>query len=188
MSVDKERVKKLVKELLEAVGENPTRPDLLRTPERIADLYSELLSGMGRNAEEELTVTLEEKHEEMVLLKDIRFYSLCEHHLLPFFGKVHIAYLPKNGKITGLSKLVKVVEIFSRRLQVQERMTTQIAEAILHRLKPLGVMVVVEAEHLCMSMRGVNNPGSKVITSAVRGIFRENAKTRNEVLSLLLRG
>ncbi len=188
MLVDKERVKKLVKELLEAIGEDPTRPDLVRTPERIADLYSELLSGMEKDPEEELIVALEEKHDEIVLLKDISFYSLCEHHLLPFFGKVHIAYLPKHGKITGLSKLVKVVEILSRRLQVQERMTTQIAEAILRRLEPLGVMVVVEAEHLCMSMRGVNKPGAKVITSAVRGIFRENAKTRNEVLSLLLRG
>ncbi len=188
MAVDREKVEIAVKELLRAVGEDPARPDLVRTPERVADLFAEVLSGMGKDPEEELTVVLEEKHDEIVLVKDITFYSLCEHHLLPFWGKVHIAYLPKSGRITGLSKLVKVVEILSHRLQIQERMTTQIAEAILKRLDPLGVMVVVEAEHMCMSMRGVNKPGTKIITSAVRGIFRENAKARNEVLSLLLRG
>ncbi len=186
--MDREKVKSAILDLLLALGEDPTRPDLVKTPERVAEMYEEVLSGLGRDPGEELTVVLEEKHDEIILIRDISFYSLCEHHLLPFWGKVHIAYLPRQGRITGISKLVKVVDIISKRLQVQERMTTMIAETILKRLEPLGVMVVVEAEHMCMSMRGVRRPGSKVVTSAVRGIFRENAKTRAEVLGLLLRG
>ncbi len=185
--MDKERVAYLVRELLKALGEDPERPDLVRTPERVADLYEELLSGMNQDPGEGLTTALEERHDEIILIREIDFHSLCEHHILPFFGKVHLAYLPRHGKIAGISKLVKVVEILSHRLQIQERLTTQIADVISQRLDPLGVMVIVEAEHLCMSMRGVHKPGATVVTSAVRGIFRENAKTRNEVLSLLLR-
>ncbi len=186
--MDIEKIKTAVRLLLEAIGEDPNRPDLLRTPERVAQMYEEILYGLNSDPKKELIVTLDEKHDEIVLIKDIVFHSLCEHHLLPFFGKVAVAYLPKDGKITGLSKLIKVVDLYARRLQVQERLTTQIAEAIMERLSPLGVMVVVEAEHLCMSMRGVNKPGTTVITSAVRGIFRTNEKTRNETLNLMLRG
>ncbi len=171
--------------LLEAVGEDPKRKDLLETPARVAEMYEEILSGLGSDPEKELEVVLEQKHEEIVLLKDIPLYSVCEHHLLPFIGRAHVAYIPKGGRVTGLSKIVRVVEILSKRLQVQERLTTQIASVIMKKLKPLGVMVVLEAEHLCMSMRGVKKPGITTVTSAVRGIFQENEKTRSETLALM---
>ncbi len=171
--------------ILEAVGEDPKRKDLLETPARVAEMYEEILSGLGSDPEKELEVVLEQKHEEIVLLKDIPLYSVCEHHLLPFIGRAHVAYIPKGGRVTGLSKIVRVVEILSKRLQVQERLTTQIASVIMKKLKPLGVMVVLEAEHLCMSMRGVKKPGITTVTSAVRGIFQENEKTRSETLALM---
>ena len=148
-------------------------------------MYEEIFAGVKLDPEAELEVILDQKHHEIILLKGIALYSICEHHLLPFIGKAHIAYIPKKGRVTGLSKLARVVDILSRRPQVQERLTTQIAEIVMQKLKPLGVMVVIEAEHLCMSMRGVRKPGTLTVTSAVRGIFKENEKTRSETLSLL---
>ncbi len=183
--MDKIKIKKAVFEILEAVGENPKRKDLLETPDRVADMYAEILAGGLEDPEKELEVILDHKHEEIVLLKDIPLYSMCEHHLLPFIGRAHVAYIPKGGRVTGLSKIARVVEILSKRLQVQERLTTEIADIIMAKLKPLGVMVVLEAEHLCMSMRGVKKPGISTVTSAVRGIFKENEKTRSETLSLM---
>ncbi len=185
--IDKEKIQKGVRLILEGIGENPDRAELLKTPQRVADMFEEIFSGIGVDAASVLDVALEERHDEIVLIRDISFHSMCEHHLLPFMGRIHIAYLPGGGRIAGLSKIIKVAELFSKRPQLQERLTTQIAESIETRLRPIGVMVVIEAEHLCMSMRGVKKPGSLVITSAVRGIFRENEKTRNEVLSLLIR-
>lgn len=183
--MDKVKIKKAVKMMLEAIGENPDRTDLKKTPERVADMYEEIFSGISTDPSKELEVLLSEKHDEIVLLKGIPLYSVCEHHLLPFVGKAHIAYVPKNNKVTGLSKLARVVETLSKRLQVQERLTTEIAETLMKKLKPRGVMVIIEAEHLCMSMRGVKKAGVLTITSAVRGIFRENSKTRAEVMALI---
>lgn len=184
-AMDKKRIEKAVRMILEAVGENPQREDLLGTPRRVAEMYEEILSGMVQNPERELEVFLAHAHEEVVLVKDIPLYALCEHHLLPFIGKAHVAYIPKAGRVTGLSKLVRVVDILSKRLQVQERLTTQIADVIMKKLKPMGVMVVINAEHLCTSMRGVKKPGTVTVTSAVRGIFKENQKTRAETLALI---
>ena len=183
--MDKEKLKKAVLMVLEAVGEDPKRKDLLETPERVADMYEEIFSGLRLDPEKELEVILDQKHEEIVLLKDIPLYSVCEHHLLPFIGRAHVAYIPKGGRVTGLSKIARVVEILSKRPQVQERLTTQVATVIMNKLKPLGVMVVIEAEHLCMSMRGIKKPGISTVTSAVRGIFKENEKTRSETLALM---
>ena len=175
--MNKKKIKKAATMILEAIGENPRRKDLLYTPERVADMYEEILAGMLLDPEKELEVILDQKHEEIVLLRDIPLYSVCEHHLLPFIGSAHVAYIPKGGRVTGLSKIARVVEILSKRLQVQERLTTQIANVIMTKLRPLGVMVVIEAEHLCMSMRGVKKPGITTVTSAVRGVFKENEKT-----------
>lgn len=183
--MDKKRIEKAVKDILEAIGEDPRRKDLLDTPKRVAEMYEEIFSGINKDPEEELEVVLDQKHSEIVLLKGIPLYSVCEHHLLPFIGKAHIAYIPKNGRVTGLSKIVRVADILSRRPQVQERLTTQIADIIMSKLKPLGVMVVIEAEHLCMSMRGIRKAGTMTVTSAVRGIFKENQKTRSETLALI---
>ena len=183
--MDKGKLIKAVGLILEAIGEDPKRKDLLGTPERVAEMYQEILSGLPLDPEKELEVVLDQKHEEIVLLKDIPLYSICEHHLLPFIGRAHIAYIPKGGRVTGLSKIARVVEILSKRLQVQERLTTQVATVIMTKLKPLGVMVVIEAEHLCMSMRGIKKPGIRTVTSAVRGIFKENEKTRAETLALM---
>jgi len=183
--MDKKRIEKAMKEILAAVGENPKREGLLDTPRRVADMYEEIFQGIRQNPEKEMEVVLGERHSEIVLLKDIPLYSVCEHHLLPFIGRAHVAYIPKQGRVTGLSKLARVVEILSKRLQVQERLTTQVADIIMKKLKPLGVMVVIEAEHLCMSMRGVKKPGTITVTSAVRGVFKENAKTRHEAMALL---
>jgi len=184
-TVDKKKIEKAVYQILEAIGEDPKRKDLAETPRRVAQMYEELFFGIKKDPQKELEVVLDQKHQEIVLLKDIPLYSVCEHHLIPFIGKAHIAYIPKNGRVTGLSKLVRVVDVLSRRLQVQERLTTQIADIIMEKLKPLGVMVVIEAEHLCMSMRGVKKPGTVTVTSAVRGIFKENEKTRSETLMLM---
>ncbi|MFY9402568.1 MAG: GTP cyclohydrolase I FolE [Candidatus Omnitrophota bacterium] len=183
--MDKNIIENAVREILKAIGENPKRKDLLDTPKRVAKMYEEIFSGLKKDPEKELEVILEQKHSEIVLLKGIPLYSVCEHHLLPFIGRANIAYIPKNGRVTGLSKLARVVDILSRRPQVQERLTTQIADIIMSKLKPLGVMVVIEAEHLCMSMRGVEKPGVTTVTSAVRGVFKENEKTRSEALSLM---
>lgn len=183
--MDQNKIKKAVRMILEAVGENADREDLKKTPERVAEMYAEIFSGISKDPARELEVLLAEKHDEIVLLKDIPLYSVCEHHLLPFIGKTHIAYIPKNNKVTGLSKVVRVVEVLSKRLQVQERLTTEIAEILMKKLKPMGVMVIIEAEHLCMSMRGIKKSGVLTVTSAVRGVFKENPKTRAETLSLI---
>jgi GTP cyclohydrolase I len=183
--VDKKRIEKAIREILEAIGERPARKDLIDTPRRVAEMYEEIFSGISQSPEKELEVILDQKHNEIILLKGIPLYSVCEHHLLPFIGKAHVAYIPKQGRVTGLSKLARVVDTLARRPQVQERLTTQIAEIIMSKLKPQGCMVVIEAEHLCMSMRGVRKPGTLTVTSAVRGIFQNNQKTRAETLSLM---
>lgn len=183
--VDKKRIEKAVGMILEAIGDDPQREDLIATPSRVAQMYEEIFQGIDKDPRLELEVLLSEDHEEIVLLKDVPLYSICEHHLLPFVGKVHVGYIPKGGRVTGLSKLVRVVEILSRRLQVQERLTTQISDVIMEKLRPRGVMVIIEAEHLCLSMRGVKKPGILTITSAVRGIFKENEKTRAETMALI---
>ncbi|MFH1594265.1 MAG: GTP cyclohydrolase I FolE [Candidatus Omnitrophota bacterium] len=183
--MDRQKIIKAMKMILEAVGDNPRRADLLDTPRRVADMYEEVLSGIKKDPGKELEVLLSADHDEIVLLKDIPIFSICEHHLLPFIGKAHVAYVPKDNRVTGLSKLARVVDVFAKRLQVQERLTTQIADTIMKKLKPKGVMVVIEAEHLCMSMRGVKKPGVTTVTSAVRGIFRSNSKTRSETLDLI---
>ncbi|MBU4312583.1 MAG: GTP cyclohydrolase I FolE [Candidatus Omnitrophica bacterium] len=183
--MDKAKINKAVRMILEAIGENPERPDLKKTPERVADMYEEIFSGIAADPSRELEVLLSEKHDEIVLLKGIPLYSMCEHHLLPFIGRAHIAYVPKNNRVTGLSKLVRVVETLSKRLQVQERLTTEIAEVLMKKLKPRGVMVIIEAEHLCLSMRGVKKAGVMTVTSAVRGVFKENSKTRAETMALI---
>ncbi|MGD9014611.1 MAG: GTP cyclohydrolase I FolE [Candidatus Omnitrophota bacterium] len=183
--MDKKRIEKAIRDILLAIGENPQRRDLKNTPKRVAQMYEEIFSGIKQDPKKELEVILDQKHDEIILLKGIPIYSFCEHHLIPFLGRVHIAYIPKGGRVTGLSKLARVVDILSKRPQVQERLTTQIAEIIMKKLKPRGVMVVIEAEHLCMSMRGVKKPGILTVTSAVRGIFKENQKTRTEALALI---
>jgi GTP cyclohydrolase IA len=185
MRMDKKRIEKAVREILLAVGEDVKRSDIKDTPKRVADMYEEILSGRDIDPSKELEIVFEKDHDEIILLKDIPLYSVCEHHLLPFIGRAHVAYIPGNNRVTGLSKLARVVDAFSKRLQVQERLTTDIAETIMKKLKPKGVLVVIEAEHLCMSMRGVKKPGVLTITSAVRGVFRRNEKTRAEALSLI---
>ena len=182
--VDKQRVAAAVREILVAIGEDPEREGLRQTPRRVAETYAELFAGLSIDPYEFLRVGFDESHEEMVILKDISFYSLCEHHLLPFFGCVHVAYIP-NGRVAGLSKLARVVDAFARRPQLQERLTSQVADCILEALKPDGVAVVVEAEHLCLSFRGVKKPGTRVVTSAVRGQFERGALSRSEFLSLV---
>ena len=183
--MDKKRIERAVKDILIAIGEDPKRKDIKDTPRRVAEMYEEILAGSVLDPEKELEVIFEKEHDEIVLLKNIPFYSVCEHHMVPFIGKAHVAYIPSNNRVTGLSKLVRVVDIFARRLQVQERITTDIADIIMKKLKPKGVLVVIEAEHLCMSMRGVKKPGIMTITSAVRGTFRKNEKTRAEAMSLI---
>jgi len=183
--MDRNKIMKAVTMILEAIGENPKRRDLLETPRRVAEMYEEIFSGVKSDPSKELEVVLDQKHEEIILLKGIPFYSVCEHHLLPFLGKAHIAYIPKEGRVTGLSKLGRAIDILAKRPQIQERLTTQIAEVIMKELKPRGCMVVIEAEHLCMSMRGLKKPGISTVTSAVRGVFRTNEKTRAETLALI---
>ncbi|MFA5156554.1 MAG: GTP cyclohydrolase I FolE [Candidatus Omnitrophota bacterium] len=183
--MDKKKIEKAVRDILEAIGENPKRKDLQDTPRRVAEMYEEIFSGIKQDPKKELEVVLDQKHGEIILLKGIPLYSCCEHHLLPFLGRANIAYIPKNGRVTGLSKLARVVDILSKRPQVQERLTTQIADIIMSKLKPQGCMVVIEAEHMCMSMRGVKKPGTMTVTSAVRGIFQANEKTRSEALALM---
>ncbi|NQT28764.1 MAG: GTP cyclohydrolase I FolE [Candidatus Omnitrophica bacterium] len=182
--MDKKKIEKGIRLVLEAVGANLKLKDIAATPKRVAEMYEEILAGQFKNASDDLEVILEQKHDEIILLKNIPLYSLCEHHMLPFIGKAHVAYLP-DKRITGLSKIARVVDTLSKRLQVQERLTTEVADVIMKKLKPKGVMVVIEADHLCMSMRGVKKPGTLTTTSVVRGVFRSNAKSRQEVLSLI---
>ena len=183
---DKSLVEESVRSILKGIGEDIDREGLRDTPRRVADMYMELFDGLHKNAVDELDVMFEAGHDEMVMVKDIPLASLCEHHLIPFVGKAHVAYIPnKKGQITGLSKLARVVDVVSKRPQVQERLTTQVADALEEGLQPRGVLVVVEAEHLCMSMRGVRKPGSKTMTSAVRGLFRSNDATRAEAMNLI---
>jgi len=184
--IDETGIKAAVLSIIKAIGENPGREGLKETPSRVAEMYAELFAGLNMNPREELVVGFEEGHREMVILRDIPFYSMCEHHLLPFYGVVHVGYIPNaSGRVVGGSKLARVVEIFAKRPQIQERMTTQIADAIVDGLKPDGVGVIVQAEHLCMIMRGIKKPGSAIVTSALRGTFRHKTETRAEFFSLL---
>lgn len=184
--MDRDKIAEGVRLILEGVGEDPSREGLLDTPRRVADMYAEVFAGLTQDPAEHFCVTFSEGHQEMVLVRDIPLYSVCEHHLVPFMGRAHVAYIPgKHGRICGLSKLARVVDVFAKRPQVQERMTSQIADTIVEHLDPVGVLVVIEAEHLCMSMRGVQKPGAETVTSAVRGSFERSAATRAEAMSLL---
>lgn len=184
--MDKAKIEAGVRLILEGVGEDPSREGLLETPRRVAEMYEEIFAGLTQDPGKPLSVTFNESHQEMVLVRDIPLYSVCEHHLLPFIGRAHVAYIPgTNGRICGLSKLARVVDVFAKRPQVQERLTSQVADTIVEFLEPQGVIVVIEAEHLCMSMRGVQKPGAITTTSAVRGIFRTKAATRAEAMSLI---
>lgn len=180
-----QKISQAVRQILAAIGENPDRPELQKTPQRVAQMYEEIFSGIKKDPTREITLCQENEHEEMIMVKNIPLYSVCEHHLLPFFGQAHVAYIPTKGRITGLSKIARVVEVVARRLQTQERMTSQIADVLMAALKPQGVLVAIEAEHLCMVMRGIKKPGSLTVTSAVRGSFRRNAATRAEAFSLI---
>ncbi|MFT6181642.1 MAG: GTP cyclohydrolase I [Akkermansiaceae bacterium] len=185
--IDHQRIERAVKEILIAIGEDPDRDGLLDTPARVARMYGEICSGLREEPADHLDKTFEVEHDEIIVVRDITFYSICEHHLIPFFGKAHVAYLPKSdGRITGLSKLARLVDGFARRPQVQERLTRDIANAIQDKLDPRGAAVVLEAEHLCMSMRGIRKPGARTVTSSMRGIFRQNPASREEVLNLIL--
>jgi GTP cyclohydrolase IA len=184
--IDEAKIKKAVKAIIEAIGEDPNREGIKDTPKRVAEMYTELFQGLYKDPKEDLFVEFELGHREMVILKDIPFYSMCEHHLLPFYGVAHVGYIPNDeGRIVGISKLARVVETIARRPQVQERMTTDIADTIMNGLKADGVGVVIQAEHLCMIMRGIKKPGSNVITSALRGTFRSKAASRAEFFSLI---
>lgn len=184
--VDHARIEAAVREILVAIGEDPERDGLLDTPARVARMYEEVFSGLRESPDHHLSVTFEAGHDEMVMVRDIALTSVCEHHLVPFIGKAHVAYIPNDdGRITGLSKLARLVDAFAKRPQVQERLTTQIADEIERTLAPRGVLVVIEAEHLCMSMRGVRKPGSTTVTSAVRGLFKENVATRMEAMQFI---
>ena len=185
--VDLPRIERAVREILAAIGEDPDRDGLVDTPARVARAYAEQFSGLSQAPEDVLGTVFDADHDELILVRDIEVYSTCEHHLVPFFGRAHVAYIPnEKGQITGLSKLARLVDVYARRPQVQERMTSQIADALMRVLEPRGALVVIEAEHLCMSMRGVRKPGAKTVTSAVRGSIRDNASTRAEAMSLLL--
>jgi GTP cyclohydrolase I len=184
--VDIERIERAVREILVAIGEDPDRDGLRRTPRRVAEMYAEIYRGMFEDPSRHLVTTFEAEHDEMVMVRDIPLYSMCEHHFAPFHGHAHVAYIPNaDGRITGLSKLARLVDGYAKRPQVQERLTTQIADALVERLQPRGAFVMIEAEHLCMSMRGVRKPGSLTVTSAVRGLFKDSAATRSEVMALL---
>ena len=186
VAVDQERIAAAVREILEAIGEDPDRDGLHDTPARVARMYAETCAGLTDDPSRHLKVTFDAGHDEMILVRDITLYSMCEHHLVPFFGKAHVAYIPNtDGRVTGLSKLARLVDGYARRPQVQERLTTQVADAIERALDPRGVLVVVEAEHMCMAMRGIRKPGSSTVTSAVRGLFREDAAARAEAMRFI---
>ncbi|KAA3604736.1 MAG: GTP cyclohydrolase I FolE [Candidatus Scalindua sp. AMX11] len=184
--MDKQKIMKATKLLLEGIGEDPSREGLLETPRRVAEMCEEIFSGIGADSGEQIKILQSEDHDEIVLLKDIPFFSVCEHHLLPFIGKAHVAYIPNGNRVTGLSKLARVVDTESKKLQMQERLTTAIANSIMNALQPKGAMAIVEAEHLCMTMRGIKKPGTITRTSVVRGIFRESLATRTEAMSLIM--
>ncbi len=184
-NINKPKIEQAVRMILEAIGENPDREGLLDTPKRVARMYEEIFAGLDSDPKEFLQVTFSEYHDELVLVKDIPLYSMCEHHLLPFYGKAHIAYIPREGKVIGLSKLARVADAYARRPQLQERLTSQIADCIYENIKPQGVGVVIEAEHMCMTMRGIRKPGSLTVTSALRGIFQSRHQTRDELFSLI---
>ncbi|WP_062336906.1 MULTISPECIES: GTP cyclohydrolase I FolE [Herbidospora] len=187
LQVDNARIEAAVREILIAIGEDPGREGLVETPARVARAYAEQFAGLGQKPEDVLTTVFDADHDEMVLVRDIEIYSTCEHHLVPFHGVAHIGYIPNDkGQVTGLSKLARLADLYARRPQVQERLTSQVADALMEVLKPRGAIVVIEAEHMCMTMRGVRKPGAKTITSAVRGIFREDDKTRAEAMSLII--
>ena len=182
---NQEKVEQAVYQLLEALGENPEREGLLDTPKRVAKMYAEMFSGLNEDPKDQFTAVFSEVHDEVVLVKDIPFYSMCEHHLVPFYGKAHVAYLPSGDKVTGLSKLARAVEVAARRPQLQERLTVQVATALEEALNPRGVFVMVEAEHMCMTMRGIKKPGSKTITTVAKGLYKEDREERKEILSLM---
>ncbi len=185
--IDQARIEKAVREILEAIGEDPDRDGLRQTPARVARMYADRYAGLHMSPRDVLTTVFDADHDEMVVVRDIGLYSTCEHHLVPFHGVAHVGYIPNaEGQITGLSKLARLVDLYARRPQVQERLTSQVADALVDQLRPRGVIVVVEAEHLCMSMRGVRKPGARTLTSAVRGLFRESTSTRAEAMSLIL--
>lgn len=183
--VDKERVKAAVREILIAIGDDPDREGLIETPDRVARMYEEIFAGLHKDPREYVKVFQEENHEEIVLVKDIPTYSICEHHLLPFVGVAHVVYIPRKGKVMGLSKLARIVDTVAKKPQLQERLTSQVADVLMDTINPIGAAVVMEAEHLCMTMRGIKKPGSKTITSALRGIIKTDARTRAEVMALI---
>lgn len=186
--MDEASLKKIeqgVRMILEAIGENPDREGLVDTPERVAKMYEEIFSGLKQDPNEFFDIIYSEDHEELVLVKDISFFSMCEHHLIPFYGKAHIAYIPQKGKVAGLSKLARAVELIASRPQLQERITTTLADVLMEKLNPSGVLIKLEAEHMCMTMRGIKKPGTKAVTTAARGIFKTNDSVRSEVLSLM---
>ena len=182
--MDKSKIEQGVRLILEGIGEDPNREGLLGTPDRIARMYEEIFSGLGQDAKEPLSKTFTAVNNEMIIEKDIVFYSTCEHHFMPFYGKAHVAYIP-NGKVVGLSKLARTVEVYAKRPQLQEQLTAQIADALMEYLQPLGAMVMIEAEHTCMTMRGVKKPGSKTVTFVCRGAFEENEKLQNQFFTLV---
>ena len=183
-NVDKDKIKRAVRDILEAIGEDPDREGLLDTPDRVARMYEEIFSGLGKDAEEILSKTFEVENNDLVIEKDITYFSMCEHHIIPFYGKAHIAYIPR-GRVAGLSKLARTVELYAKKPQLQERLSSEVADAIMKYLDAEGVMVVVEGEHMCMTMRGVKKPGTKTVTTSYRGIFKEDATLRKEVMMLL---
>ena len=184
-SINHAQIEEGIRLILEAIGEDTNREGLLETPMRVAKMYEEVFAGLKIDPKEYFETIFSENHEELVLVKDIPFYSMCEHHLVPFYGIAHVAYIPRNGRVAGLSKLARAVEAVSRRPQLQERITSTVADTLMETLEPHGVMVVVEAEHMCMTMRGVNKPGAKTVTSAVRGVFTDDATKRSEVLAYI---
>lgn len=183
--VNRAQIEEAVRLILEAVGDDPNREGVIDTPKRVAKMYEEVFAGLEQDPAEYFDTIFSEEHEELVLVKDIPFYSMCEHHLVPFYGKAHVAYIPRNGRVTGLSKLARAVEAIAKRPQLQERITSTMADVMMERLEPHGVMIVIEAEHMCMTMRGVKKPGAKTVTTAVRGTLAEDAQARAEILSLI---
>ncbi len=185
--IDKVRIKKAVREILAAIGDDPDREGLLETPDRVARMYEEIFAGLHRDINEDIKIFQEGSHEEMILVKDIPLYSVCEHHLLPFVGVAHVVYIPRKGKILGLSKIARIVDTLAKKPQLQERLSSEIADVLIDAVNPLGVAVIVDAEHFCMTMRGIKKPGSKTLTSALRGIIKTDARTRSEAFSLINR-
>ncbi|MEQ9763858.1 GTP cyclohydrolase I FolE [Streptococcus jiangjianxini] len=183
--MNQKKAEAAVYQLLEAIGENPNREGLLDTPKRVAKMYAEMFSGLTEDPKDQFTAVFSEGHEEMILVKDIPFYSMCEHHLVPFYGVAHVAYLPSDGRVTGLSKLARAVEVAAHRPQLQERLTAQVANALEEAMNPKGVFVMVEAEHMCMTMRGIKKPGSKTVTTVVRGLYQEDGAARREVMAMI---